>query len=270
MKSGKNIGDPIALIDVFQESIHNYDFCFKMGFIDFTKWFEGSYQSIPNIKSCHLIQFTSEGILTKSDDLNEHFSQWREDPTVEPFKCFSKESLTFPPPIMVTPKLSTKVNMNFVPPSSTSFYESLVNGGCGSSQPDICEPDLDVEFFVHEEIDMTLPDQTLQNTDKTVIETDAQITGFGELVWNSNDSSWELETFYEGHDDFVYLSKFEFLVDDDGTMNQSFLKWSKSHPTLFNKFKNKVKPKEKVQKSPNTDKGLGKILGNGRGFRNSK
>lgn len=271
------IGDPIHLKEVFEEGIYNYDFSYNMGFLDFSKWFQEYSKPMPNISSCHLISFTMDGIVTKSDDLSEDFSQWRENPSIEPFKSFTAESLPPIPPILSKPPLSVNIKLEDVPKISQSFYENLIKGGCGSSQPEICNPDTNVAFLMKKNQDdaeaiIESEPKVEEVESSTHLETNAAITGFGNLIWKEKDNRWELETYFENDEEYVYHSEYDCLVDSDGTMNEAFYKWSKSHPRLYNKFKLGTKSKEKspTQQQESTKKNLGKVLGGGRGFRTSK
>lgn len=195
LKAGNTVGDPQQFCEIMFR-LDNYTFMWKLGFIDFDTLFEDNYAKIPNISSCHLFKFTQEGILTKSDDLSQEYSKWRENEKLEPFKSF-KGSLSPHTPSIKIPQVSEMLkkkiaNDKSLPKDSKAFWNSLMIGGCGTQQPQVLNPpEFTFNSFVNRNIQLDNKSVSIQ-----VDETDEKIEKFGKLEWSDNDKCWKLQTFY--------------------------------------------------------------------------
>jgi len=144
--------------------------------------------------------------------------------------------------------VKSNIEISKVPENSKLFYENPRLGGCGTEQPSILIPDMEVDFFLHlpessgnpntelktlvdikSNSESKLEDEKIPSTCVREL-TSIPVKKFGKLIWGEEKSVYELETFYEGYSD-IYMSKYVDLVDSDGTMNECYYKWSKKTQT---------------------------------------
>jgi hypothetical protein len=253
LKSGNVIGDPQSFCDLMHQ-LRNYTFTWKLGFIDFSEWFLGSFNDFPNISSVHLLHLTQDGILSKTDDLSINYSTWRDDLTIEPFKCF-RGPLVGDAPIMKQPVITKELKglilqHKKIPNESRSFWENLLSGGIGSIQPQIRNP---ISFCFNPVIG-NLPRQQILEVERS-----DPIQKFGQLEWNDELNCFTLEAYFENTIEKMVWSD---LVDKDGTHNVYFEnKYRYVHPNNYAKFKANIKPKDE-QFHVGRKKTAGAILAN--------
>jgi len=224
-----------------------------MGFFDFDSWLSGCYIKIPHIASVYQANFSKLGVRTKSLNLSQEYGFWRTE-NKEPYEVLIKSPLTSIPPRLSPGKMESErlLKMKHLEPddSSKSFWESIMSGGLGTDSNSVIHPDFKVplEDEAMRKVEGSVEEGESQNMDD--IAQEWKVEKFRNLVWDSVDKRYYLETKYLGYKDYYLCDRSCFIDVGDGLVsNSNFEQWESEHKKLKKKFRENKPPKKSGEPS---------------------
>lgn len=241
--------------------LHHYQFEYFAKFFDYNVWLSGCYNDLVGISSCHYFHFTQEGVHAYVDDLENRLSQ-------NPIIMIHSNPTAESPPYLLRPPISNERIKKFraakKPPDTESFWNDLIQGGLGTTQPKLINP-----VFINHVSYLKLDEEKKQDESSGDMEIEeCQVKKFRKLIPDYVNDCYRLETLFSDGTSYILNERKDF-IDEDGTINIDFQQWENKHPQLKKRFLSRPsleenKKKKKSDKVNIPKRYVGSLLSDGR------